>query len=121
MATVYDSLYANKRLGLIIFTTHVLGSGILDGTMPQAGIDPLAQSHASYEASALPPSHHSWIWLWLKRTITQAPFWFRTIQMLYRKLRLVQWQSTSKLCNCSFQYAKMKNFQKSRSWIDYFI
>ena len=28
------------------------------GTMPQAGIDPPAQSHASYEASALPPSHH---------------------------------------------------------------
>ena len=29
--------------------------------MPQAGIDPPVQSHASYEASALPPSHHSWM------------------------------------------------------------
>ena len=27
MATVPDYLYANKRLGLIIFTTHILGSG----------------------------------------------------------------------------------------------
>ena len=27
----------------------------------QAGIDPLAQSHASSEASALSPSHHGWI------------------------------------------------------------
>ena len=26
--------------------------------MPQAGIDTLAQSHASNEASALPPNHH---------------------------------------------------------------
>ena len=31
------------------------------GTMPQVGIDPPVQSHASYEASALPPSHHGWI------------------------------------------------------------
>ena len=31
------------------------------GTMPQAGIDPPAQSHASDEASALPPSHQGWI------------------------------------------------------------
>ena len=31
------------------------------GTMAQAGIDPPAQSHASYEASALHPSHHGWI------------------------------------------------------------
>ena len=29
--------------------------------MPQVGIDPPAQSHASYEASTLPPSHHGWI------------------------------------------------------------
>ena len=29
--------------------------------MPQAGIDPPAQSHASYEVSALLPSHHGWI------------------------------------------------------------
>ena len=29
--------------------------------MPQGGIDPLRQSHATYEARALPPSHHSWI------------------------------------------------------------
>ena len=29
--------------------------------MPQAGIHPPAQSHAFYEASALPPSHHGWI------------------------------------------------------------
>ena len=33
----------------------------IDDTMAQAGIDQLAQSHASYEASALPPSHHAWI------------------------------------------------------------
>ena len=30
-------------------------------TMPQAGIDPPAQSHASYGASARPSSHHGWI------------------------------------------------------------
>ena len=29
--------------------------------MPQAGLDPPRQSHATYEASALLPSHHSWI------------------------------------------------------------
>ena len=29
--------------------------------MPQAGIDPPRQSHATYEASALPPSYHGWI------------------------------------------------------------
>ena len=29
--------------------------------MPQAGIDPPAQSHASYEARALPPSHDDWM------------------------------------------------------------
>ena len=29
--------------------------------MPQARIDPPRQSHATNEASALPPSHHSWI------------------------------------------------------------
>ena len=34
--------------------------------MPQAGIDPLRQCHPTYEASALPPSHHSWI---LKKTL----------------------------------------------------
>ena len=33
----------------------------MDGTMPQAEIDSLAQSHTSYEASALPPSQHGWI------------------------------------------------------------
>ena len=37
----------------------------INGTMPQAGIDPPAQSHASCEASALPPGHHGWI----RRTI----------------------------------------------------
>ena len=48
---------------------HIQGSGsivkiytYINGTMPQAGIDPPVQSHASYEASALPPSHHGWIW-----------------------------------------------------------
>ena len=25
------------------------------------GFDPLEYSHATYEASALPPSHHGWI------------------------------------------------------------
>ena len=29
--------------------------------MPQAGFDPPAQSDNSYEADALPPSHHGWI------------------------------------------------------------
>ena len=29
--------------------------------MPQAGIDPLRQDHAIYEACALPLSHHGWI------------------------------------------------------------
>ena len=29
--------------------------------MPQAVIDPPRQSHATYKASALPPSHHGWI------------------------------------------------------------
>ena len=29
--------------------------------MPQAGIDPPRHSRATYEASALPPSHHGWI------------------------------------------------------------
>ena len=33
----------------------------IDGTMPQAGIDPPEQTDVSYEASALPPSHHGWI------------------------------------------------------------
>ena len=31
--------------------------------MPQAGIDQPRQSHATYEASGLPPSHHGWIGL----------------------------------------------------------
>ena len=30
--------------------------------MPQEGINPPAQSYASYEASALPPSHKGWIY-----------------------------------------------------------
>ena len=34
--------------------------------MPQAEIDPPAQSHAPYEASALPPSHYGWICLPVK-------------------------------------------------------
>ena len=29
--------------------------------MSQGGIDPLRQSHATYEASALTPSHHGWM------------------------------------------------------------
>ena len=33
----------------------------IDSTMPQEGINPQVQSHASYEASILPPSHHGWI------------------------------------------------------------
>ena len=36
--------------------------------MLQAGIDPPAQSHDSYEARPLPPSHHGWI---LELIITQ--------------------------------------------------
>ena len=28
--------------------------------MPQAGFELPAQSHASYEGSTLPPSHHGW-------------------------------------------------------------
>ena len=34
------------------------------GTMSQAGIDPLAQSHTFYEVSSLPTSHHGWISLY---------------------------------------------------------
>ena len=30
--------------------------------MPQEGSDPQVQSHASYEESALPPSHHGTIY-----------------------------------------------------------
>ena len=33
----------------------------INSTLPQDGIDPPAQSHASYEASALPPSHYNWM------------------------------------------------------------
>ena len=33
----------------------------IDSTMPQAGMNLPAQNHASYEVSALPPSHHGWI------------------------------------------------------------
>ena len=31
--------------------------------MPQAGIDPMRQSHSTYEASTLPPSHHGWMYM----------------------------------------------------------
>ena len=36
----------------------------IDGNMPQVGIDPPGQSHASNEASPLPPSHHGWMLWW---------------------------------------------------------
>ena len=42
--------------------THVLGISI-NGTMPQAVIDPLGQSEVCYQTIALPPSHHGWITL----------------------------------------------------------
>ena len=32
--------------------------------MPQMGFDPPAQSDTSYEADALPPSHHGWTNVW---------------------------------------------------------
>ena len=44
---------------------HLLINNNGYGTMPQAGINPPAQSHASYEASSLPPSHHGWITLYI--------------------------------------------------------
>ena len=31
--------------------------------MPRAGFEPPAQSHACYEASALPQSHHGWFFV----------------------------------------------------------
>ena len=40
----------------------------------QAGFDPMAQSPASYEASALPPSHHGWITKFFGTQIS-ASFW----------------------------------------------
>ena len=53
------------KFSLLILITNMLGSGsmnfYIDGTMPQAGIDPPAQSRASNEASALLPSHHGWM------------------------------------------------------------
>ena len=41
--------------------------------MPEAVIDPLAQSQASYEASAQPPSHHGWILLCVFTKLNFAP------------------------------------------------
>ena len=41
--------------------------------MPQVGNDPLAQSHASYEASALTPSHHGCIQLGIVSQIEIPP------------------------------------------------
>ena len=47
-----------------VINTHITNYNLspINSTMPQAGICLPAQSHASYEASALPPSHHGWIY-----------------------------------------------------------
>ena len=59
---------AAQSFNLPILITHIQGSGSIvflhihiNGTMPQAGIDPSAQSHASYKGSVLPPSHRGWM------------------------------------------------------------
>ena len=52
--TMMESSYQNK-----IMENTIKGIN-REGTMPQAGIDPPVQKHASYEASALPQSHHGW-------------------------------------------------------------
>ena len=57
--------------------THIQGSGsivyfYIDGTLPQVGIDPPAQSEVCYQTTALPPSHHGWIgkyWIFLENAI----------------------------------------------------
>ena len=48
--------------------------------MPQAGIDPTAQNHASYEASALPPSRHIWM------QIDILGFWMATSVKIQKKI-----------------------------------
>ena len=56
-----------QPFSLYILFILVLGSGSIfyeflhRRNLTQAGINPLALSHASYKASALPSSHHSWI------------------------------------------------------------
>ena len=46
---------------ILVINMHITIYKHINGTMPQVEINPLAQIHASYEASALPPSHHGWI------------------------------------------------------------
>ena len=58
---------ASKHLFILI--THLCESRDLINiehaysrhSLPQAGFDPPAQSDTSYEADALPPSHHGWM------------------------------------------------------------
>ena len=51
----YQETNTQKTYKIEGFSIHI------NGTMSQAGIDPPGQSHASYNASALPPSHQGWI------------------------------------------------------------
>ena len=51
-------------------------------SMPQAGIDPPSQSHASYETSALPLSHHGWIVIKEYRALESSKL--RPIQLIDR-------------------------------------
>ena len=60
--------------------------------MPQAGINPPAQSHASYEASSLPPSHHGWITLYI--------IW----GFFFQKLRPKRYQNVSAASNVCSRY-----------------
>ena len=59
--------------GVLYPNTISYNNFCIDGTMPEAVIDPLAQSQASYEASAQPPSHHGWILLCVFTKLNFAP------------------------------------------------
>ena len=86
----------------LIFSLHVIPcSGIdhlinlqtrtwthINSTMPQVGIDPLAQSHASYEASALPTSHYDRISI--KSLILLVPAFI--ILIYRRKWFIIVWK-----------------------------
>ena len=71
---IHDVIIVEQKCYACLQTWYT--SILLNGTMPQAGIDPPGQSHASYEASALPPNHHGWIcWitcLWVNPVLGAA-------------------------------------------------
>ena len=67
--------------------------------MPQVGIDPPTQSHASYEAGALPPSHHGWICV-IELSMSQmsgtifltGPLVVKSEKMLTLKFHFIFWR-----------------------------